>query len=241
MSDALMATYKLVWDDFCSWYLEMVKPEFGHPVDPYTYEATIGFFETILKVVHPFMPFISEEIWHLLRDRKQKDCIIIASWPKTESQDAELIEMFEAFAATAAAVRNVRNEKNISPKEPLSLFRKKAAAEGSFPFDELLKKLVNLDKISIAEVKQEHSVSFMTGSTEYFIPLSAKINMKEEREKLLKDLDYNLGFLKSVQHKLSNERFVNNAKPEIIATERKKEADATARINSIREQLESMK
>jgi len=241
MSDALMATYKLVWDDFCAWYLEMVKPEFGHPVDPVTYESTIGFFESILKVVHPFMPFITEEIWHLIRDRKQDNCIIVAPWVETASYDNSLNGLFESFAATAASVRNVRNEKNISPKEPLSLFRKKTGPEGSFPFDELLKKLVNLDKITAAEGKPDHAVSFMTGSTEYFIPLSSKINMKEEKEKLLRDLDYNLGFLKSVQQKLGNERFVNNAKPEILATERKKEADANAKIQSIREQLESMK
>ena len=240
ISDALMATYKLMWDDFCAWFLEMVKPAFGRPVDRQTYQVTIHFFEQLLKVIHPFMPFITEEIWHLISDRKENDCLIVSAWVHTASTDSSILQHFDLFSETVAAIRNIRNEKGLSPKEPLSLFIKKSDVPVSGLFDSLLMKLANLREISVITDKKENAVSFLIRSHEYFIPLSDKINMEKEREKLLKDLDYNKGFLKSIQMKLNNERFVSQAKPEVLANERKKEADATAKIQALGEQLAAL-
>lgn len=238
ISDALMATYKLVWDDFCAWYLEMVKPEFGKPIDRQTYETTLDFFEQILKVTHPFMPFITEELWHLIRNRKENECLIVAPWITTKASDPSLLTQFGRFSDVLAIVRNIRNEKGISPKESLELFVKDSLEEvPTIRFDGLLKKLGNISAISVVIEKPENAVSFLSGQTEYYIPLSDKINSEAEREKLQKDLDYNKGFLKSVQIKLANERFVANAKPEILANEKKKESDALAKIKAIEEQL----
>lgn len=239
MSDALMASYKLIWDDFCSWYLEMVKPEFvdgqAMPVNKETYEATIRFFEQILKVIHPWMPFVTEELWHLIRERGEKDCIIIASWPEEKAADQSLLSSFEIASSVVAQIRNIRQQKNISPKEKLTLIKKKA--EEQHDFDAVILKLANLDKIEKTEQKVENAMSFLLGSNEYFIPFSDGLDLGAEKERLMKELEYNKGFLKSVQSKLANERFVANAKPEVVEIERKKQADAEAKIKAIEEQL----
>lgn len=242
MSDALMATYKLVWDDFCAWYLEAIKPEFvdgkSLPIDKITYEATLNFLEQLLKVMHPWMPFITEEIWHLLKDRTERDCVIVAEWPKQSTADSRQLAEFEVCKELVTTVRNVRAQKQMSPKEKLEVIER-SSAERSY-FDEVIVKLANLSAFSYTKEKIEGAYGFTIKTTEFFIPLANNINVEEEKERLKKELEYNQGFLKSVQIKLSNEKFVANAKAEIIAVERKKESDALSKIESIEEQLKSL-
>lgn len=242
MSDALMGTYKLVWDDFCAWYLEAIKPEFvdgrALPIDKHTYEATIGFLEQLLKIMHPWMPFITEEIWHLLKERTPKDCIIVAAWPKIKPGDARMLTEFEVVKELVTQVRGIRQQKQISPKEKLQVFERSTA--GHSTFDEVVVKLANLSSFTYTKDKVEGAFSFMILSTEFFVPLANNIDADEEKTRLTKELEYNRGFLKSVQVKLSNEKFVANAKPELIALERKKESDALNKITSIEEQLKNL-
>ena len=244
ISEALMATYKLVWDDFCAWYLEMIKPEFvdgkSLPIDQTTYDATINFFEKILKVMHPFMPFITEEIWSLVKDRKEKENIIIAEWPEVKAADKNLLAMFEVISATIAEVRNVRNNKGISPKEKLSLYLKSKSEDKENLFDEIIIKLANLDKFEITENKIENSISFMVKHFEFYVPFLSAININEEKTRINKEIEYNKGFLQSVEKKLSNEKFVQNAKAEVIEIEKKKQADAESKIKALEEQLASL-
>jgi len=243
MSDALMATYKLVWDDFCAWYLEAIKPDFvdgkALPIDKATYDTTIHFLEQLLKIMHPWMPFITEEIWHLIQERTEKDCVIVAEWPKKRaSLDARQLGEFEVCKELVTTVRNVRAQKQLSPKEKLEVIEK-SAADRSY-FDEVIIKLANLSAFKYSNEKIDGAYSFTIKTTEFFIPLANNINKEEEKARLKKELEYNKGFLKSVQIKLSNEKFVANAKPEIIAVERKKESDALSKIGSIEEQLKSL-
>jgi valyl-tRNA synthetase len=242
MSDALMASYKLIWDDFCSWYLEMIKPEFiegnAMPVSKKTYDATLSFFEDILKIIHPWMPFISEELWHLIKERNEKDCLIIAKWPDSKSPDRKLLSGFTVASEIVQQVRNIRKQKNISPKESLSILMKDDVAFDS-SYNDVVRKLANLANISVAERKPENAFSFLIKQFEFYVPFSAGINADEEKERLTKELEYNKGFLKSVQSKLANERFVANAKPEVVENEKKKQSDAEAKIRSIEEQLKS--
>lgn len=240
MSDALMATYKLVWDDFCAWYLEAIKPEFidgkAQPIDRGTYEVTITYLESLLKLMQPWMPFLTEEIWHLIRPREEKDCVMLAEWPKTlPSQDTAMLEEFEVAKELVTTVRNVRAQKQLSPKEKLEVIERSASNHSRF--DPVVIKLANLSDFRYSNEKVEGALSFVIRTTEFFIPLASSINAAEEKERLQKELDYQLGFLKSVQVKLSNERFVANAKPEIIAIERKKESDAVTKIKALEEQL----
>jgi valyl-tRNA synthetase len=243
MSEALMTTYKLIWDDFCSWYLEMIKPEFingeSQPIDKLTYEATVRFFENILKVLHPWMPFITEEIWHLIKERDDKECILVEPWPAAEKTSSASLHEFEHFAEVVSQVRNIRNAKGISPKEQLSLMVRTEGRE-VFSFADLAVKLCNLKSVAAISDKPEKASSFIVANTEYFVPLGEAVDLNEEKGRLQKELDYNKGFLKSVQSKLANERFVANAKPEVVAVERKKEADAMAKIKSLEEQLSTL-
>jgi len=242
MSDALMATYKLVWDDFCAWYLEIIKPEFvdgkAQPIDKVTYEATLGYFESLLKIMHPWMPFISEEIWHLIKERGEKDCIIVAPWPKTSTVNSKQLTEFEVSKEIVATVRNIRQQKQISPKEKLEVIER-SEAQHSF-FDETIVKLANLSSFKYSKETVEGAFSFRIKSTEFFVPLANNIDAGAEKERLSKELEYNKGFLKSVQAKLANERFVQNAKPELIELEKKKQADAEAKIRALEEQLKAL-
>jgi valyl-tRNA synthetase len=240
MSDALMATYKLVWDDFCAWYLEAIKPEFidgkAQPIDKATYDATIGYLESLLKIMHPWMPFITEEIWHLIKERDEKDCIIVAEWPKPLNElDKKQLSEFEVSKELVAMVRNVRAQKQLSPKEKLEVIERSDATRSYF--DDTIIKLANLSAFSYTKEKVEGAFSFQIKTTEFYIPLAQNLNKEDEIERLTKELEYNKGFLVSVQKKLSNEKFVANAKPEVIAVERKKESDALSKIKAIEEQL----
>jgi valyl-tRNA synthetase len=244
MSEALMTTYKLVWDDFCAWYLEMIKPEFidgkSLPIDKETYDATIRFFEKILKILHPFMPFITEEIWHLIADRNETNCIIISEWPKQQNGNPEIISHFEVVMEVITQIRNIRKQKNIPPKEKLQLFEKVNQGEIIKTYDDIIIKLCNLSSFEYVSSKIDNAFSFVLKHAEFFVPLSQNIDVNAEKERLAKDLEYNKGFLKSVQAKLANEKFVANAKPELLENERKKQADAMAKIKAIEEQLTSL-
>ncbi|MDO9184541.1 MAG: valine--tRNA ligase [Bacteroidia bacterium] len=244
MSEALMTTYKLVWDDFCAWYLEMIKPEFvdgkSLPIDKATYDATIIFFEKILKVLHPFMPFITEEIWHLIAERKEKDCIIVAEWPIAVKENTAILKDFEVVMEVISNIRTIRKQKNISPKEKLKVFEKVNQGEIIKSYDGIIIKLCNLSSFEYVNQKVDGALSFVLKHAEFYVPISQNIDIEVEKERLAKDLEYNKGFLKSVEIKLSNEKFVANAKPEMIANEKKKQADAEAKIKAIEEQLMSL-
>jgi len=243
ISEALMVTYKLVWDDFCSWYLEMVKPDFvdGQPqsIDQYTYQSTVEFFEDLLKILHPFMPFITEELWHLVDKRSGDDCIMVAEWPQVTATDASLLDEFELASSVIINVRNIRQQKKISPKEALTLFAK-SGSQAKNRFDEIIMRLSNLSAYSETKDKIDNTLTFMIQQHEFYIPMSSAIDADAERIRLKEELEYNRGFLASVQKKLANERFVSNAKPEVVDIERKKESDALAKIKSIESQLSGL-
>lgn len=237
VSEVLMSVYKLVWDDFCSSYLEMIKPAYQKPIDKITLDATLAYFEDLLKLLHPFMPFISEEIWSLISERRSvDDRLIVAKWPKLEAVNAKLLQD-ESFAAeVVSGIRTIRKEKNIPNKEPLELFIKRNENSDT-SFDSVISKLGNLSSLEYVNEKVEGALSFRVKSNEYFIPLSGSVNIEEEIANLTQELDYTKGFLNSVMKKLSNERFVNNAPEQVIANERKKQSDAEAKIKIIEEQL----
>jgi valyl-tRNA synthetase len=241
ISDALMAVYKLIWDDFCSWYLEMVKPAYQQPIDRHTYESTIGFFENLMKILHPFMPFISEEIWHILGDRKEEESIMVSDMPKVKSYDADLLKSFEMEMQVIMALRNIRKEKNISFKESMELYVKKNNEQKpDHTFDNVISKLCNLSKIDYVEEKVEGAVSFLVKSTEFYVPLVGTIDVEAEIKKLQEELKYTEGFLIGVAKKLSNERFVNNAPEAVVNKEKAKKADAESKIKVIEEQIASL-
>ncbi|WP_311947284.1 valine--tRNA ligase [Mucilaginibacter terrae] len=240
LSEAVMAVYKLVWDDFCAWYLEMVKPVYQQPIDAESYNATVGFFQNILKLLHPFMPFITEELWHdeLFGERSAQDCVIVAQLPAIESVDAILLADVEKLKQVVTEIRNTRNTKQISPKEALELHIKHNSAVDYNAFVPIISKLGNISTLSFTDDKIAGAANFMVSTDEFYIPLSNNIDAGAERERLLKEKEYLTGFLKSVNAKLSNEKFVSNAKPEIIDNERKKQADAEAKLKSINDNLD---
>jgi valyl-tRNA synthetase len=235
MSDALMSVYKLIWDDYCSWYLEMIKPEFGNPIDKATYDRTVSFFETLLKALHPFMPFITEELWHGLQDRQENDCIIVGTWPRpgTAINSSILTEASVAFELIAQ-IRNARSAKGISPKESFKL-HKTAGSDLKF-FWPIVKKLSNISEVYTSAEKPQ-GVTCLIGSSEFTIQMEGKIDAAKEREAILKDIEYQRGFMASVDKKLSNEKFVAGAPPQVIEMERKKKADAESKIKALEESL----
>ena len=240
ISDALMATYKLVWDDFCSWLLEMVKPAYQKPIDAQTFRSVIKFLEDNLRILHPFMPFLTEEIWQHIEERSEDQALIIAEWPKQEAVNVDLINEFAFAAEVVSGIRTIRKEKNIPFKDELALSvlnNEKVSAK----FDAVIAKLGNIEALSYVEDKVEGALSFRIKSNEYFIPVSGAINVEEEIEKLETELKYTEGFLKSVRGKLSNDKFVSGAPEKVVAMERKKEADAVAKIATIKESLASLK
>ena len=243
ISEALMATYKLIWDDLCSWYLEAIKPAFidgkADPIDRTTYEATIDIFESVLKLLHPFMPFLTEELWHALRDRKEGDDIIISNWPeKGKGDDAIETEMQHAFELIAA-VRNLRNERGMSPKDALELNVQEKVPMRDAIID-LVRKLANVNTGKKGDMTSESVVKFLVGTVEYSIDLGSNIDPEAERKKAEEELNYLRGFLGSVEKKLSNERFVSGAPPQVIENERRKKADAEAKIKALEERLNQL-
>lgn len=240
ISDALLTTYKLVWNDFCSWYLEMVKPEYQHPIDKATYDKTLVFFENVVKVLHPFMPFVSEEIWHGLADRSEDDCLIIAAWPEAGQINKALLGEADLIFDIVSQVRNLRNAKQISPKTALSLFIKTEDEDKFTNFSSVLQKMANLDALTFVTAAPDNAVSFVIKGDELFVPLEGQIDAGQEKENLEKEIAYTKGFLSSVDKKLSNERFVNNAPEQVVANEKKKQADAAAKLKALETQLAAL-
>ena len=237
LSEALMQLYRLFWDEFSAWYLEMVKPAYGQPIDQATYRATLGFFDALLRALHPFMPFITEELWQALEQRADGESIMVQPMPQPKPVDEALLAAFEHAKEVIAAVRSVRLQKNIPAKEPLAL----QAAAGHKPgFDAVIVKMANLRAIEPLAEKAAGAVPFLVGTTEYAVPLGGLLNVEEERKKLEADLAYYEGFLASVMKKLGNEKFVANAKPAVVEAERKKKADAESKIASLREGLQAL-
>lgn len=238
ISEALMEIYKLFWDEFSSWYLEMVKPGYQLPIDRATYEATLGFFDSLLRLLHPFMPFITEELWQAITERKEGESVMIARMPEAKAFDATIISDFEAVKEIIAGVRTIRLQKNIPNKETLAL---QILGTHNSEYDAVITKLCNLSAISSTDEKEASAVSFLVGTTEYAVPLGALLNVDEEIKKLEEELKYLQGFLKSVAGKLSNEKFVNNAPQAVVDAERKKQSDAESKIKSLEESIASLK
>ena len=239
LSEALMAVYKLFWDEFSSWYLEMVKPAYGQPIDKVTYEKTLAFFETLLKLLHPFMPFITEELWQHIYDRQPGESIMTQTLVKDMPYNETLIAQFEAVKEVISGIRTIRLQKNIAQKEALAL-----EVTGENPvagFVSVIAKLCNLSEIKQVEIKSEGAAAFMVGTTEYAVPLGNLINVEEELKKLEADLKYQEGFLQSVMKKLSNEKFVSKAPANVIEMERKKQADAETKIAALKESIAALK
>ena len=239
LSEALMAVYKLFWDEFSSWYLEMVKPAYGQPIDKATYEKTLGFFDTLLKLLHPFMPFITEELWQHIYDRKEGESIMTQILNVAGNYDETIIAQFEAVKEVIGGIRTIRLQKNIAQKEALTL-----EVVGESPvskYNAIIAKLCNLSAINAVAAKAEGAAAFMVGTTEYAVPLGNLINVEEELKKLEADLKYQEGFLQSVLKKLSNEKFVSKAPANVIDMERKKQADAETKIAALKESIAALK
>ncbi|HKX86911.1 MAG TPA: valine--tRNA ligase [Flavobacterium sp.] len=240
ISDALMAIYKLVWDDFCSWFLEMIKPGYQQPIDRVTFNKAIEMLEANLKLLHPFMPFLTEEIWQYIADRTPEQALIVAQWPEIKSYDEKLITDFDFATEVISGIRTIRKDKNISFKDTIELKIVNNEKATAF-FDSVIAKLGNVSNLEYVAEKVDGALSYRVKSNEYFIPITGNIDIDAEIAKLTEELNYTKGFLKSVQGKLSNEKFVAGAPEQVIANERKKEADALAKIATIEQSLVSLK
>ncbi|MDG1715739.1 valine--tRNA ligase [Lacinutrix sp.] len=240
LSDALMAIYKLIYDDFCGWLLEIVKPAYGKPIDSLTYKAIIAIFEDNLKILHPFMPFLTEDIWQYIAERSPEEALIIAKWPEAKPINSEIISQFEFASEVISGIRTVRKEKNIAFKDAISLSVINNENSDT-TFDDVISKLGNLEAIEYVKEPVEGALTYRVKSNEYFIPMEGAIDVEAEIAKLTEELNYTEGFLKSVQKKLSNERFVAGAPEQVVASEKKKEADALAKIETLKSSLESLK
>jgi len=239
LSDALMSTYKLVYDDFCGWLLEIVKPAYQQPIDAATYNEVITIFEDNLKVLHPFMPFLTEDIWQKIATRTPEEALIVAKWPEAKPINTSLISEFEFAAEVISGIRTVRKEKNIAFKDAIG-FSVINNEKAEVTFDDVIIKLGNLDSINYVSEAVEGALTYRVKSNEYFIPMEGAIDVEAEIIKLTEELSYTQGFLKSVQKKLSNERFVAGAPEQVIANERKKEADALAKIETLQTSIKNL-
>ena len=237
LSEALMEVYKLFWDEFSSWYLEMVKPAYGQPIDKTTYKATLNYFDSLLRILHPFMPFITEELWQHLEDRNNGESIMTALIPSVVNIDNAILSSMESAKEVIVGIRGVRATKNIPNKDVLTL---NIIGEYNNAEFSIIKKLANLDSINNAAEKDATAASFMVGTTEFNVPLTNNIDIEAELAKLNKDLEYQRGFLISVQKKLSNERFVNNAPQAVVEGERRKLADAETKIKALEESIAAL-
>lgn len=237
ISDALMTVYRLVWDDYCSWFLEAIKPKFGEAMDAETKARCVEFFESLLKILHPFTPFISEEIWQDIKERSDKDALVVSSWPEAKEFSAAKVKSFEEAQKLITEVRNLRSSKNLSPKESLSLIFTKG--NGISAYREIVLKLANLKDISKGTEQPASSLIIMVGSQEYFVPFEGdlELDVEEERRKVEEELKYTQGFLFGIQKKLSNKGFVDNAPAQVVALEQKKKDDAESKIKVLEEQL----
>lgn len=232
LSEALMGIYKLVWDDFCAWYLEMIKPGYQQPIDQESYQKTIAYFERILKLLHPFMPFLTEELWHddLFTPRAELDCCIVAEYPQVGKINLELMAVVNTVKQVISEIRNIRNTKQISPKESLFLKIKVNSDMNYEPYLTIVSRLANINGFEFVKDSVSGAGAFMAGKDEFFVPLENNIDPQAEKMRIEKEIDYLKGFLRTVEGKLSNERFVQNAKPEVVEIERRKKEDALAKL-----------
>lgn len=237
LSEALMMVYKLFWDEFSSWYLELVKPAYRQPIDRATYQATLAFFDSLLRLLHPFMPFITEELWQALNERKPGESITIAQQPKANRVDEKLIADFEITKQIIAGIRTIRLQKNIPNKDELTL---QVIGNHDSRFDTAVAKMANLSSIENLSEKPVATIGFLVGTTEFIVPMSDKMDVEAELKKMKAEREYYAGFLQSVMKKLGNERFVQNAKPEIVENERKKQADAESKIALLEESIKAL-
>ena len=235
ISEALMSMYKLVWDDFCSWYLEIIKPKYGEPIDKKTHLDCINYLEKILKLLHPFMPFLTEEIWHLISNRKEGEDIIVSPWPNSKNFDKKILKEFTTATEIIVGIRNIRKEYNIATKDQLEL--KRISKNYDDRMTNVIIKLGNLISYEKITKKPSNSYSFMIKSNEFFIPINDNIDLLSEIIKLKKELDYNIGFLKSVQNKLNNENFVKNAPMNVVENEKNKRKDAKEKIHILKNKI----
>lgn len=240
ISDALMAIYKLTWDDFCSWYLEMIKPGYQQPIDKVTFDKTIAILEDLLKLLHPFMPFLTEEIWQHITERTPEQALVIAQYPTEKAFDESIISGFEFASEVISGIRTIRKDKNIPFKDTIEL-KVINHEKTSLHFDAVITKLGNISALDYVDEAVNGALTFRVKSNEYFVPIAGNINVEDEIKKLTEELEYTKGFLASVEKKLSNERFVAGAPEQVIANERKKQADALAKIATIEQSIASLK
>ena len=236
ISDALHLIYKLIWDDFCAWYLEAIKPNYGEAISTEVYQKTIAFFEELMKLLHPFMPFLTEELWQNIAERSKEEALVIAQQKKADNFNEETIKSFDFAKELISGVRNYRQSKGISPRESVELFTNATA----FINEAVVRKLANVSEVHFAEKTDKPSFTFLVGATEISIPLSENLDLAEEKKKTEEEIKYLKGFLVSVEKKLSNEKFVANAKPEIVENERKKQKDAQEKIAILEEKLKNL-
>ncbi|MCY7327024.1 MAG: class I tRNA ligase family protein, partial [Saprospiraceae bacterium] len=244
LSEALLTLYTFIWDDFCSWYLEMIKPGYEQPIDRATYEATLDIFSDLMVALHPFMPFITEEIWHQLRERAAGQDCIIQPYPASGTADIALIQRVETAKDVIGKVRDLRQQNQLKPRDPLQvLVQESTSAQTLFAqagLREMLMKLANLSELTFATAEVSNAKSFVSGTEKYYVVLNQTIDVAAEREKLTKELAHQQGFVKSIEAKLNNERFVQGAPAQVIDTERKKLADGQARMTMLQEMLDKI-
>ena len=241
LSEALMQLYRLTWDDFCSWFLEMVKPAYGQPIDDQTLQSVIGFMETLMQALHPFMPFITEEIWQVLKPRQEGQSVMFQPLPEIKLDEARnrLLQDFSKAEAVIMGIRALRNEKNIPQKNALKLLVK-AESSRMGEFEGLVAKLCNIEEISLVKDAPQNVLSFVSDGVEYFVPMEGNVDAEAERERVGKELEYTRGFLQSVLKKLENKRFVDSAPAAVVEAERKKQADAEQKIAVLEAQLKQL-
>ena len=237
ISEALMTAYKLFWDEFSGWYLEIIKPEYQKPIDVKTYNSTLSVFDKLMHIIHPFMPFITEEIWQLLSERKEGESLMISPMPQPGKSRKSLIKRFEIVREIVSSVRTIRKDKDLPLKEKLELFVKASATEFDEHFLPVIIKMANLSGIFFTEMNQENSASFLVSTIEFSVPLGGKLDAVSELKKINEELNYTRGFLLSVMKKLDNDRFIKNAPDSVIEIEKKKKADAESKIGSLEERL----
>ena len=241
ISDALMSLYKLVWDDFCSWYLEMIKPPYQQPIDMVTYQRTIEFFEVLMKLLHPFMPFLTEEVWHSIRSRQEEDCVIVASWPKSQPYQKSVLDQMAEVFEVISQIRNARNKTQTPAKEMLELYVKASNPDLYRSYQSIIKKLGLIKNIHLSNVIPDESGShFVVREDEFLLITKQESSGSKDRDLLEQELEYTRGFLKAVEKKLSNQRFIDNAPAQVVSNERKKKDDAVAKIKTLEASLNKL-
>ncbi|MBL0130098.1 MAG: class I tRNA ligase family protein [Chitinophagaceae bacterium] len=238
LSESLKTIYSLIWDDFCSWYLEWVKPGFEQPIDKTIYEKTVGFFEQLMQLLHPFMPFITEEIYHLLKERT--DDLTVKQYATANTADQTILSTAGLLKEVITTIRDARNKNQLKPKDTIRLHILTDNKNTYTTIESILMKQVNAESVSYTSDSVANSITVVVQKDKFFIETTTVLDTASQKEQLQKDLDYLKGFLVSVEKKLSNERFVQNAKPEVLESERKKKADAEAKIRVITESLSSL-